>query len=213
MTWPAILLCTLAVSVDALLAGMAYGVRNAVVPGLSLLVVALASVGAMACALSAGELLSLYLRADQTVALGALILLAMGLWILLETWFKSTAPKEAPYRVWRWRISSLGLVIQVMREPTRADLDRSGRLSLAEAALLGVALALDAFGVGIGAALAGMATWILPVAVGSGNLLFLPAGLWLGRRSYRGVAGPRSSYLAGAALILLAFWQVLRGGT
>ena len=55
--------------------------------------------------------------------------------------------------LFNWEIRSLGVVIHILKKPTRADFDRSGIITGLEALFLGVALSLDAFGAGIGAAM------------------------------------------------------------
>jgi putative sporulation protein YtaF len=83
--------------------------------------------------------------------------------------------------VWTIRLPSFGLVLQVLREPTRADLDRSGGISLAEALLLGIALAMDAGGVGLGAGMTGLIPWAAAIAVTLADVGFLHLGISTGR--------------------------------
>ena len=210
LAWLAVAFFAMAVSVDGFLAGLAYGLRGMRLPVVCLAIISLASVGIMSVALTAGTVLGVWLGAGRAELLGALILLIMGLWIILEAWLKVAAGECQEKPLLRWRIASLGLVIQVMRQPTRADLDLSGGLSWGEAVLLGLALALDAFGVGLGAAMTGLTTWALPAAVGVANLAFIPAGTWIGYRYSLGGLKEKGAFLPGLLLIFLAFWQALR---
>ncbi len=80
------------------------------------------------------------------------------------------------------RVRPLGVMVQVMRCPEIADVDRSGELGAGEAVLLGAALALDTFGSGLAAGLGG-ASWILMAGmVGAMTLGGLAAGMTLGSR-------------------------------
>jgi len=83
-------------------------------------------------------------------------------------------------KLFQIEMKRLGLVIQMVKTPVKADLDQSGAISATEAVLLGTALSLDSFGAGIGAALLGFAP--LPtaaiIAVASG--IFLASGLRIG---------------------------------
>ena len=207
-----ILVFSLAVSADGFLAGLAYGVRGLRIGWASLLAISLASLAMMSGSLFAGAQVEAWLESGRAKVLGAVLLAIVGGCICLEAWLKTTAPSGAPKPLIRWRISSLGLVIQVLREPTRADLDSSGTLNLAEAGLLGLALALDAFGVGLGAGLTGLGSWKLPVAVAGGNLALVPAGSWIGRRYGPRKLGEKGGLVPGLLLIGFALWQVLRGG-
>ncbi len=70
-------------------------------------------------------------------------------------------------------LKRLGIVIQIIKTPSAADMDRSGNISASEAAFLGIALSLDAFGAGIGAALIGFSPLVTSsvIALVSGTLL------------------------------------------
>ncbi|WP_206098720.1 MntP/YtaF family protein [Paenibacillus silvae] len=84
--------------------------------------------------------------------------------------------------VFTLELRKLGVVIQILRSPSKADIDNSGSISTQEAMWLGIALSLDAFGAGLGAALLGFPTlWTaLVIAVFSGALLSL--GMKVGLR-------------------------------
>jgi putative sporulation protein YtaF len=106
-------------------------------------------------------------------------------------------------------IKRLGLVIQILKQPSRADLDRSGNISAAEAALLGVALSLDAFGAGIGAALIGFTPlWTATViAIASGS--FIATGMKIGYHCSSLNWLKRLSILPGCLLILMGILKLL----
>lgn len=211
LTWLAVSLFAMAVSVDGFLAGLTYGLRGIRLALASLAIISITSVVVMLVSLLAGTALQAWLGAGRAELFGALILLAMGLWVVLEAWLDKAAQGQEGKPLLRWRISSLGLVVQVMREPARADLDQSGSLSWGEATLLGLALAFDAFGVGLGAAVSGLATWVLPAAVGLANLALIPLGAWIGYRYSLGGLKEKGAFLPGLLLICLAFWQAWRG--
>lgn len=84
--------------------------------------------------------------------------------------------------VFTLELRKLGVVIQILRSPSKADIDNSGSISTQEAMWLGIALSLDAFGAGLGAALLGFPTlWTaLVIALFSGALLSL--GMKVGLR-------------------------------
>ena len=85
-----------------------------------------------------------------------------------------------PRPVFRIQLRSLGLVIQILRTPSSADMDRSGTISSSEAAWLGVALSLDAFGAGIGAALLGYPPFATALIIALFSGTFLRIGLQVG---------------------------------
>ncbi|KHL93239.1 membrane protein [Paenibacillus sp. IHB B 3415] len=97
---------------------------------------------------------------------------------LLETATAAAIEEEAePLKpaVFSLELRHLGVVIQILRTPSSADMDASGSISSMEAMVLGIALSLDAFGAGLGAALLGFSpvSTSLMIAVFSGTFLLL----------------------------------------
>ncbi|MHA6529619.1 manganese efflux pump [Paenibacillus sp. BAC0078] len=82
-------------------------------------------------------------------------------------------PRKAA--VFSLELRHLGVVIQILRTPSSADMDASGSISSTEAMVLGIALSLDAFGAGLGAALLGFSpiSTSLTIALFSGTFLVL----------------------------------------
>lgn len=102
----------------------------------------------------------------------------------------------------------MGLVIQILKEPSRADLDFSGSISGREALALGLALALDALGTGVGAAAAGFSLFLTPLLIGCCQLLLVQVGLLLGRRWQPEKLGWRRAAIPGLILIAIGLWRL-----
>lgn len=112
-------------------------------------------------------------------------------------------------RVLSIELKRLGLVIQILRTPSAADLDRSGIISAMEAAWLGLALSLDAFGAGIGAAFIGYPPLVTSaiIAVASGS--FILGGLRFGFM-YSNVHWIRKlSVVPGCILMLMGLFRLM----
>ncbi|MGL4820254.1 MAG: manganese efflux pump, partial [Bacilli bacterium] len=77
--------------------------------------------------------------------------------------------------------AAFGIVIQILRSPQEADLDRSGSINFQEAVDLGLALSLDSFGAGLGAAMMGANAPLLAVVVALMTGLFLTIGIEIGK--------------------------------
>lgn len=83
-------------------------------------------------------------------------------------------------------VRMLQMIPNFLTEPATADLDSSGTLTPDEGFLLGIALAIDALGVGFGAGMAGISNALTPVVAGVTQCIFVGLGLALGRKM-RGV--------------------------
>ncbi len=100
-------------------------------------------------------------------------------------------------------IKSLGIVIQILKEPVSADFDCSGIITGKEAFMLGLALSLDAFSSGFGAAIAGYKMRYLPLIVGIFQLIALNSGMKLANTPFFEKLNRKATVIPGIILILL----------
>jgi len=192
-----------ALSVDSFGAGLAYGLKQIRMPVLSLLTIGCLSTVAVAISVGLGNLVAFATPALVAEIAGGILLILIGLCLLCQT------IRGARERVFQVRIAPLGLVVQVLLEPLHADLDRSGTLSLREAGLLGLALAMDSFAAGFALGLMGPFSTIVPFIVGTGTLAFTALGLNLGRHSAARL-GRKLGRLPGYLLIALGIFRLVR---
>lgn len=219
-----LLALALALSLDGFGVGITYGLRRTKIPLLSIVVISICSGLVIALSMQVGVLLSHVVSPDVASIVGAVILIGIGAWSLLQLIRKrgkeqletdngvgegteagtirsgTQASQEAQSKgrnqvlepsasggslermVFTLELRKLGVVIQILRSPSKADMDNSGSISVQEAMWLGIALSLDAFGAGLGAALLGFPTlWTaLVIALFSGA--FLSLGMKVGLR-------------------------------
>lgn len=201
--WSSLVLA-IAVSLDGMGVGVAYGIRGIRVPASSLGIIGLCTGGLMAVSMSAGQLLaSLTTRAGT---LGGLLLVIIGAWQLQQGWRNYLIGLDgADGPLLRLRLPALGVAIQVLRDPVQADVDRSGSIEIRESLLLGAALGLDAFAAGFGAAMVGFPFWVVP-AVTVACVGFVCVGARLGHRL---ASGRRAVFaVPGLLLIAIGLWRI-----
>jgi len=217
-----IIIFALALNMDALGAGVAYGVRNIKLPLSSLLIISAMSVLAISISMAAGQLLLPFISPVFAERLGGTILLLIGVWILYQSFISNSGKHttgdvieeevstlEGEQRtVLKIHIRSLGLVIQILKEPVRADLDRSGVISGREALLLGLALAMDAFAAGFAVSILGFSLLLTALVVGIGHFALTYLGLIIGRGMGTLSFGRHFSALPGCLLIALGLFNL-----
>lgn len=210
-----LVLLALAVSLDSLMAGLLYGLRGLRLPWEAAAIVSLATGLLLAASMGAGGMVANWLPPALAHRVGAAILALTGVWITFQTvrsrpGAEPAARDRAPlHRVWRLRLGSVGIVVEILREPAAADLDRSGHINPQEALLLGVALALDSTAAGLGAAMTGFSPLGLPVAAACATFALLTAGSRLARRLPLRLHG-RWAALHGVVLALVGLYRMLR---
>lgn len=201
-----LILLVLATSLDGFSAGVAYGFRRIKLPFWSGAAVAGLSALVLGVSMCLGASIGRSLPAGLLRYLGGGLLILLGIWSALKGAIHGYAAPET--RSWRCRIRPLGLVIQILREPVRADLDASGGINGLEVLWLGLALSLDACGAGFCASLGTDFSFFLPPMAGLANWLFLQAGIFLGGVLGRGEL-PGAAVLPGLALVLLGVLRIV----
>lgn len=199
-----------AVSMDGFIVGMTYGLRTIRVPFLSICIIMCCSGIVVFLAMTIGTALSSTLSPALTSNIGGIILLCIGLFSFVNSLRakKQTAmpiPNASPTK----QKHLFATISSVLSTPSQADLDCSGRISLAESFLLGIALALDAFGAGFGAAMLGYTALLTTtlIAIMSGAFLF--TGIQIGTMLAQNKMIQKLVYLPSCILIFIGIATLL----
>jgi len=197
--------------------GISYGLRKIKIPIPSILIITSCSALVIVVAMRIGQWLSTFVNLEIANQIGAWLLIGVGCWAIFnlyqnkETQHQSGSTgheDEGHKQILNLEIKMLGLVIHILKKPTAADMDKSGEISSGEAALLGTALSIDAFGAGIGAAFMGYSPWITGLLVSLFCTIFIYLGLRLGFR-YSSVGWiKRLSFVPGVILILFGISRI-----
>ena len=183
MEFLAILFFALAVSTDGFVVGMAYGIKKIKIPLASLLLIAMASATAVSISMICGKGLAVLLPPALTNKIGALFILVIALYFLAQACRSrlEELQEDEQEPLMAFTIKPLGIIVQILREPSTADFDSSGEISLREAFFLGFALAVDALGAGFGMAMAGYDIFCTALMVAVLKLILVSSGMWLGK--------------------------------
>jgi putative sporulation protein YtaF len=170
-----LLLLVIAVSLDGFGVGMTYGMRNVQVPLNALIIIMLCSGIVVLSSMTLGTALRSLISPDISSMFGGVILILLGFFSL----YNILRPEKANRKngAVKHRLDDFK---EVLATPHKADLDKSGKISSSEALLLGIALALDAFGAGFGASMLGYSPLLTAVLVACMSGLFLLSGIKIG---------------------------------
>ncbi|WP_421617268.1 sporulation membrane protein YtaF [Brevibacillus sp. TJ4] len=195
--WLSLLLVSLAISMDSVSVGLTYGLRKMRMPFFSLVVVSACSFTVVYGVMLAGSSLTMWLTPELGQLIGAAVLIGMGLFTLWRLFVAKPSssegspdvrtaeeaganPEQASAVLSQFRV--FGLIIQILRDPSQADADRSGHIMGWEAVMLGLALSLDAFGAGISLTFLGYPPLLVSLCIAAMSSLLLRIGLALGSR-------------------------------
>lgn len=230
-----LLVLAFAVSLDGFGVGVTYGLRRIRIPFLSVFIIACCSGLIIWLSMQLGGWLTGFLSEFAARLIGACVLIIIGGWALFQ--LKRGKPyDEANERTETARdvaagssfhakphigelsntalivmveLKRLGLVIQILRTPQAADVDKSGTISASEAVMLGVALSLDAFGAGLGAAMIGLPALLTSLTIAAASALFLMGGIHFGFRFSTWKGMQTLSFLPGILLIMMGIMKLL----
>ncbi|MEK3786124.1 MntP/YtaF family protein [Paenibacillus sp. FSL K6-1230] len=210
--WMSLLLLAFALSLDSFGVGVTYGLRKMKIPLLSIVIISVCSGMVIWVSMQVGVIMQKMLSPTFTTLLGALILIGIGCWSLVQSLIqkhddtssislveqseahdvneratvktnaKDTLGTAVEQTVFSLELRKLGLVIRILRSPSAADMDDSGSISPHEAVWLGIALSLDAFGAGLGAAMLGFDPFSTALAIALFSGIFLIGGMKAGFR-------------------------------
>lgn len=200
-----------AVSLDSFGVGLTYGLRRMKLPLLSVVFIMACSAIAILLSMWIGNQISSFLSQDGAKTIGGMILISIGAFTLYQVYRQpeeTKKPRIQERMLMNLEIKQLGIVINVLKKPMEADLDDSGSITGNEAILLGIALSLDAFGAGIGAAFLGVSPWLLAGSVGIMCGLFLSLGKISGAQLFRDEKTKHLSFLPGILLILIGLLKL-----
>jgi len=198
-----ILLC-MAVSVDGFGVGFSYGLRKVHIPLPSLFIICLSSALSIFISMQVGSRVADVFGEGPASYFGGIMLMLVGFYLIKQAFFckKEKPTPEMPKK------TGLALLAAILREPEKADFDRSGEINAREAVILGVALALDAFGTGFSAAMMGFSPLAVSLTVGITKLIFLSAGLVFGKQYAQKFKEGNATFVAGVVLMLLGLKHV-----
>jgi putative sporulation protein YtaF len=227
-----LLILAFAVSLDGFGVGITYGLRRIRIPLLSVIIIAGCSGLIIFLSMQVGGWLTGFLTEFVARLIGACVLILIGCWALLQ-WRRGRQNQEsadsqgpsgteieadrelptgdiaAAALVVMVELKRLGLVIQILRTPQVADVDKSGTISASEAVMLGVALSLDAFGAGLGAAMIGLPALLTSIAIMAASAIFLVGGMRFGFRFSAWKGMQALSMLPGLLLIVMGIMKLL----
>lgn len=203
-----IVLLALALSIDCLGAGVSYGLQKIMLPWYGILIICCCSGTVLAGSMLLGGWLEQFIAPGLVRLLGAGLLVGLGLYMLGKSVQELVQAEDEQQALFQWKIARLGIMVQILKEPRRADLDRSGKISSREALWLGLALSLDSCGAGIGMALMGYSPLWTSVCTAASACLFLSAGLYLGEHLGERLSYKKIKLLPGCLLVVIGLLRL-----
>lgn len=205
-----LLLLAFAVSLDSFTVGLTYGMRKVTIPNRSFIIILLCTFLILMLAMGIGTIIELFISYEAAERLGGMILIGIGIWVIYQTFTsqKYDTDTAKQYKIIKFEIKNILIIIKILKKPMEADFDKSGHISSIEALFLGLALSLDAFGAGIGAALIDLPPILFPIVVTVSSMCFVLVGINVGKIIKNTSWMKSLTFLPGLALIVIGLFKM-----
>lgn len=206
MAWLMVLGFAASSSIDNLGVGISYGIRGIRIGLLSNLIMAVVCFACSEAGILFGGWLSAVLPGIMPVVIGAFLLTIIGFRIILMAIPRKSRVGSESAAGEQKKGNPLENMLQ---NPEKADVDRSGEIGAGEAVVLGFALSANAVTNGLGAGLLGLSPLAISIAAAAGSFVTVWAGVAIGRRAAsirigRFTLGQFGTLLSGVIIVLLA---------
>lgn len=196
------LLYSLSSNLDNLVIGIAYGVKKIKIGLISNLIIAtVTSIGTL-ISMSVGKFISGFLPTSLTNMLGAVIIMLLGLYFLIQSILK-LIPKSYS--------NSLALknVDEIMDYAEKSDSDNSGTLNIKEAFVVSLGLMLNNLGTGLAASITGVNVSITVICTFILSIALLMLGKSIGHNILGFICGKYAPLISGVLLIILGIFELI----
>ncbi|WP_275402113.1 manganese efflux pump [Shimazuella alba] len=200
MEWLSIILIGVAANLDNLGVGVAYGVQSTKITMKSNMIIAM--IGAMITYLSVtlGSLIGDHINPNLANLGGGIILFTLGAWTIGADWKRIGTCKQKEHQG--------NYLQQLLDHPEKADKDNNNVISSKESVLLGIALSLNCFGVGIGGGITGVSPFWSSAVVGFISFGTMIIGVRMGMRLSYSWLNKFASSIAGSLLLGIGLYEI-----
>ncbi len=201
MSFLSILLFVVAASLDILVVSLAYGLKDIKINFSSTLVIASISALGTFISMILGKFLVDLISVKLGDIIGGLVLLALGFYSIYS-YFKEKKILTSH------NSENNSSPTFILENPEVADKDKSGNIDFKESLALSLALALNNFGLGIGASISGLNIAFTTISTFIISLIFISLGFYLSKTIKSKNISKNSNLIAGIIIIILSLFII-----
>ncbi|MFW0891397.1 sporulation membrane protein YtaF [Clostridium perfringens] len=201
MSFLSILLFVIAASLDILVVSLAYGLKDIKINFSSTLVIAFISALGTFISMILGKFLVDLIPVKLGDIIGGLVLLLLGFYSIYS-YFKEKKILTSH------NSENNSSPTFILENPEVADKDKSGNIDFKESLALSLALALNNFGLGIGASISGLNIAFTTISTFIISLIFISLGFYLSKTIKSKNISKNSNLIAGIIIIILSLFII-----
>ena len=214
------LILTISSSIDSLGIGITYGIRNTAISFIAKIILFAIAFMVSIISILLGCTFKDIFSPNIIEYIGSFILILMGIFIFIQSVNKKNISDKRinnlidkklneQQKIYSFFIKCLGITVQILKNPTSSDFDKSNTIDAKEAVFLSLALSLDSFGVGISFGMIENFTFYFPLFISLFQLFFLNFGNFLGKKlcNFSKIPDNFWSVLSGILLIIIGLFK------
>lgn len=201
MSFLSILLFVIAASLDILVVSLAYGLKDIKINFSSTLVIASISALGTFISMILGKFLVDLIPVKLGDIIGGLVLLLLGFYSIYS-YFKEKKILTSH------NSENNSSPTFILENPEVVDKDKSGNIDFKESLALSLALALNNFGLGIGASISGLNIAFTTISTFIISLIFISLGFYLSKTIKSKNISKNSNLIAGIIIIILSLFII-----
>lgn len=215
------LILTISSSIDSLGIGITYGIRNTAISFIAKIILFAIAFMVSIISILLGCTFKDIFSPNIIEYIGSFILILMGIFIFIQSVNKKNISDKRinnlidkklneQQKIYSFFIKCLGITVQILKNPTSSDFDKSNTIDAKEAVFLGLALSLDSFGVGMSFGMIENFTFYFPLFISLFQLFFLNFGNFLGKKlcNFSKIPDNFWSVLSGILLIIIGLFKI-----
>ncbi len=201
----------IALSIDTLMSGFAYGTNKIKIPKISMLIINLTCSIVLMVALFFGSFINNYINEEFSLGICVSILILLGLVKFLDGIIKQVINmRNGINKNIKFSFFSVKMTLNLYAKPEEADFDKSKNLSYKEAFAIAIALSLDSITIGFGRGMGETNVWQILVITALSFILGFIA-LIIGVKIGNKIANKTNmnlSWISGLLLIIIAIYKL-----
>lgn len=194
------ILFLLSASVDNLLVGLSYGIKNIRIDPINNVIIATLSGAFTLVSMLFGRLATNVLPPSLELRIGSGLLILIGVYFIYSCW------KPKPIEPHHKR----DLYGEFLQHPEIADTDHSSTIDTKEAIVIGAALSMNNFGLGLGASIIGLNPAACCILSFLFSLLFIKLGCLIANNMLSSCLKRTAGPVSGLIIIFLGIYSLLR---
>lgn len=190
------LLYSLSSNLDNLVVGIAYGIKKINIKLIPNIVIAtVTSIGTL-LSMSIGRFISKFLPSSMPNILGAIIIILLGVYFLIQSILKLIKNSKA-------NDLALKNITDMIEYAEKSDLDNSNNININEAFIVSLGLTFNNLATGLAASITGVNIPITVISTFIFSILLLTLGKVIGNNVFGNIFGKYAPLFSGILLIIL----------